>query len=119
VSKEALERVKVFLLSPGVLIFLLTAVFVLNLFDAGVSWWLISSGLAIELNPLMAALMSVSFYLFFAVKLIMGILMVKITLPRIKDMPVKITIWLMFLVYGLLGLYNLYGLILGILILAL
>jgi hypothetical protein len=117
VNKKALERVKVFLLSHRVIVFLLAAIFVLNLFDAGVSWFVVGSGLAIELNPLMAALMSVSFYLFFAVKLIMGILMVKITLPRVKEYPIKITVWIMFLIYGLLGLYNLYGLIMGILIL--
>lgn len=103
-------KIKDFITNPKVVFFFLVCVFFLNLFDAGVSWWVISTGYAYELNPIMAYLMSISFPLFFATKATIGAILYRICRPKLNEKPVAITVFILFVVYGLLGIYNCYGL---------
>jgi len=104
-------RMKDFITNPKVAFFLLVSIFFLNLFDGGVSWWIISAGYAYELNPIMAYLMSISFPLFFAVKFIMGTILFQICRTKIHEPLVAKTIFILFVFYFLLGLYNCFGII--------
>jgi hypothetical protein len=107
--KRLWSTVKAFLTDPRVVFFVVIGIFFLNLFDAGMSWWFVSMGYAYEVNPLMAALMSISFYLFFAVKVFLGSFLAALCIRKVHITSIQVALWFLFAVYSFLCLNHVIG----------
>jgi hypothetical protein len=110
--KRLWSKVGAFLTDPKVVLFVLIGVFVLNLFDAGMSWWFVGMGYAYEANPLMAALMSISFYLFFVVKVLLGSFLMAMCINRVHLRSIQLACWILFAIYSFICLHHVVGTIL-------
>ena len=90
-------------------------IFLLNLFDAIITTYIVSNGLGVELSPIAGALINSSFSTLIATKAILGIIFAALLTMAWRDSKIaKISGVAVIIFYAAVGIYHVIGLLLFI-----
>jgi hypothetical protein len=90
-------------------------IFLLNLFDALVTTYVVSNGLGVELSPIAGALINSGFGIFIAVKVALGLILATLLMLAWRDSKIaKVGGIVVIVFYAAVGLYHVVGLLLFI-----
>ena len=88
-------------------------IFLLNLFDALITMYIVSNGLGIELSPIAGALINSGFGIFIATKAALGLILATLLILAWRDSKIaRIGGTAIIVFYAAVGLYHVVGLLL-------